>query len=163
MKRMSLIAVLVFAVAVASAQEARQGAVQDAKVVEVVKKLELEWLESYVKRDTDFLERYVSDDYTSIDPHGTVVDKKGEIESVKSGDLAITEMKPNEMKVRTYGDAAVIAGRSTIKAKVSGQDASGEYRFTDVWVKRDNRWQAVASQLTPSPEQDTIRVRSAAA
>ena len=148
MKRISLITVLALAVAVASAQEARQGAAQDAKAAEVVKKLELEWLESYVKRDTDFLERHVSDDYTSIDPHGTVVDKKGEILSVKSGGLAITEMKPNEMKVRTYGDAAVITGRSTIKAKVSGQDASGEYRFTDVWVKRGDRWQAVASQLT---------------
>jgi ketosteroid isomerase-like protein len=148
MKRMSLITVLALAVAVASAQESRQGAVQDARAAEVVKKLELDWLESYVKRDTAFLERYVSDDYTSIDPHGTVVDKKGEIESIKSGHLAITEMKPNEMKVRTYGDAAVITGRSTIKAKVSGQDASGEYRFTDVWVKRGDRWQAVASQLT---------------
>ena len=148
MKRMSVVTVLALAVAVASAQEARQGAVQDVKAAEVVKKLDLEWLESYVKRDTDFLERYVSDDYTSIDPHGRAVDKKGEIESVKSGDLAITEMKLNEMKVRTYGDAAVITGRCTIKAKVSGQDASGEYRFTDVWVKRDDRWQAVASQLT---------------
>jgi ketosteroid isomerase-like protein len=148
MKRMSLITVLALAVAVASAQEARLGAVQDAKAVEEVKKLELEWWQSYVKRDTNFLERYVSDDYTSIDPHGTVVDKKREIESLKSGDLAITEMKPNEMKVRTYGDAAVIAGRSIIKTKVSGQDASSEYRFTDVWVKRGDRWQAVTSQLT---------------
>jgi ketosteroid isomerase-like protein len=148
MKRMSLITVLALTVAVASAQEARQGAAQDAKAAEVVKKLELEWMESYVKRDTDFLERYLSDDYSSIHPHGTVLDKKGEIESVKSGDVAITEMKPNEMKVRTYGDTAVITGRSTIKAKVNGQDASGEYRFTDVWVKRGDRWQAVASQVT---------------
>ena len=54
----------------------------------------------------------------------------------------------NEMKVRTYGDTAVSTGRSTIKAKVNGQDASGEYRFTDVWVKRGDRWQAVASQVT---------------
>jgi len=25
---------------------------------------------------------------------------------------------------------------------------SGEYRFTDVWIKQDNRWLAVASQAT---------------
>jgi ketosteroid isomerase-like protein len=147
---MAVITVLALAVAVSvsSAPEARQGAVQDAKAAEVVRKLELEWMESYVRRDTAFLERYVSDDYTGIDPHGTIVDKKGEIESIKLGDLAITEMKPREMKVRTDGDAVVITGRSTIKAKVSGYDASGEYRFTDVWVKRGDRWQAVASQLT---------------
>jgi hypothetical protein len=53
-------------------------------------------------------------------------------------------MKPNEMKVRTYGDAAVITGRSTIEAKVNGQDASGEHRFTDVWSSA-----ATAGKLSP--------------
>jgi ketosteroid isomerase-like protein len=85
---------------------------------------------------------------TSTFPDGTVLDKKGEIESLKSGDIALTEMTPSEMNVRMYGEAAVITGRSTIKAKVKGQEVSGEYRFTDVWVKRSNRWLAVASQVT---------------
>jgi ketosteroid isomerase-like protein len=80
-------------------------------------------------------------------PDGTVLDKKGEIESLKSGDIALTEMTPSEINVRTYGEAAV-TGRSTIKAKVKGQEVSGEYRFTDVWVKHCNRWLAVASQVT---------------
>jgi len=57
-------------------------------------------------------------------------------------------MTPSEMNVRTYGGAAVIAGRSTIKADVKGEKVSGEYRFTDVWIKQDNRWLAVASQVT---------------
>ena len=117
-------------------------------LTEEVKKLNQEWMESYVKRDTAFLERYLSDDYVSTFPDGTVLDKKGEIESVKSGAVALTEMKPSEMKVRIYGEAAVIIGRSTIKAKVKGQDVSGEYRFTDVWIKWSDRWQAVASQVT---------------
>ena len=56
-------------------------------------------------------------------------------------------MVPREMNVRVYGDAAVITGRSTIKANVDGQPVTGDYRFTDVWVKRDD-WQAVASQVT---------------
>jgi hypothetical protein len=38
-------------------------------------------------------------------------------------------MTPSEINVRTYGEAAVITGRSTIKAKVKGQEVSGEYRF----------------------------------
>jgi Domain of unknown function (DUF4440) len=69
-------------------------------LTEQVKKLNQEWMESYVKGDTAFLERYLSDDYVSTFPDGTVLDKKGEIESVKSGAVALTEMKPSEMKVR---------------------------------------------------------------
>ena len=63
-------------------------------LTEEVKKLNQEWMESYVKRDTAFLERYLSDDYVSTFPDGTVLDNKGEIESVKSGAVALTEMKP---------------------------------------------------------------------
>jgi hypothetical protein len=42
----------------------------------------------------------------------------------------------------------VATGRSTIKAKMKGEDVSGEYRFTDVWIKQGEQWQAVASQVT---------------
>jgi hypothetical protein len=42
---------------------------------------------------------------------------EGGIESVKSGAVAFTEI-PSEMRVRIYGEAAVITGRSTIEAKI---------------------------------------------
>ena len=117
-------------------------------LAEEAKRLNRQWMESYVRSDTAFLEQHLADDYVSTFPDGTVLDKKGEIESLKSGDIALTEMTPSEINVRTYGEAAVITGRSTIKAKVKGQEVSGEYRFTDVWVKHSNRWLAVASQVT---------------
>ena len=117
-------------------------------LTEEVTRLNRRWMESYVRRDTAFLEQYLADDYVSTFPDGTVLDKQGEIESLKSGEIALTEMTPSEMNVRTYGGAAVIAGRSTIKADVKGEKVSGEYRFTDVWIKQDNRWLAVASQVT---------------
>ena len=117
-------------------------------LTEEVTRLNLRWMESYVGRDTAFLEQYLADDYVSTFPDGTVLDKQGEIESLKSGDIALTEMTPSEMNVRTYDGAAVITGRSTIKANVKGEKVSGEYRFTDVWIKQDNHWRAVASQVT---------------
>ena len=117
-------------------------------LTEEVTRLNRRWMEAYVRRDTAFLEQYLADDYVSTFPDGTVLDKQGEIESLKSGDIALTEMTPSEMNVRTYDGAAVITGRSTIKAKVKGEKVSGEYRFTDVWIKQDNRWLAVASQVT---------------
>ena len=117
-------------------------------LTEEVTRLNRRWMEAYVRRDTAFLEQYLADDYVSTFPDGTVLDKQGEIESLKSGDIALTEMTPSEMNVRMYDGAAVITGRSTIKANVKGEKVSGEYRFTDVWIKQDNRWLAVASQVT---------------
>jgi ketosteroid isomerase-like protein len=110
--------------------------------------LNRQWMQSYVQRDIGFLERHLAEDYVSTFPDGTVFDKQGEIELLNSGAVAMTEMTPREMNVRTYGDTAVITGRSTIRATVNGLDVSGDYRFTDVWVRRDDAWQAVASQVT---------------
>jgi ketosteroid isomerase-like protein len=109
--------------------------------------LNRQWMEAYVKGDSEFLERHLSEDYVSTFPDGKVFGKRGEIESLKSGGVAITDMRPSEMNVRVYGEVAVITGQSTIKAKVDGEEVSGEYRFTDVWVKRRD-WQAIASQVT---------------
>ena len=113
-----------------------------------IEKLNREWMESYVRRDTGFLERHLAQDYTSTFPDGAVLDKKGEIDSLQSGTIALTEMTPTEMNVRLYGTTAVITGQSTIKAKVNGHEMGGEFRFIDVWAKQGVQWQAVASQVT---------------
>jgi ketosteroid isomerase-like protein len=115
---------------------------------EALKKLNLEWMNAYTKRDTAFLERYIADDYVGTFPDGTVHDKKSEIDAVKSGAVVITEMIPSEMNVRVYRDAAVMTGQSTIKARVDNQNISDQFRFTDVWIKFGEHWQAVASQVT---------------
>lgn len=98
------------------------------------------WMESYVKRDLAFLEQHVADEYVSTFPDGSVLDKKGEIAALSSGAVVLTDMRAREMTVQLYGEAAVITGQSTIEARVAGRDESGEYR--------DNRWVAVASQVT---------------
>jgi ketosteroid isomerase-like protein len=129
-------------------QETRKATGQDSAVAEAIGKLNRQWMEAYTKRDTAFLNRYLSDDYVGTFPDGTVHDKKSEIEAVTSGAVAIAQMQPGEMTVRVYDNAAVITGQSSVKARVEGQDMSAELRFTDVWVKRGNQWQAVASQVT---------------
>jgi ketosteroid isomerase-like protein len=151
MKRMHMSAVTVLALAagaVASAQEAGKGTAQDAKAAEIVQQQEQEWVDAYIKRAAAFLERFLANDYMGAYPDGSVLDKKREIEDVKSGAVAPTEIMLDEVKIRTYGDAAVITGKSSIKGKVKDQDVSGEYRFMDVLVKQGDRWQAVAGQVT---------------
>jgi ketosteroid isomerase-like protein len=106
------------------------------------------WMESYVNRDVAFLEQHLADEYVSTFPDGAVLDKRGEIEALSSGAVILGVMRPNEMTVRLYGDAAVITGQSTLKARVKDRDESGEFRFTDVWVRHGERWLAVASQVT---------------
>jgi ketosteroid isomerase-like protein len=45
--------------------------------------------------------------------------------------------------VDVYGETAVMRSTYTQSATVFGVDRSGEMLVTDVWVKRDGRWQVV--------------------
>jgi ketosteroid isomerase-like protein len=47
------------------------------------------------------------------------------------------------MKAIVFGDRAIVNGLTTEKSITAGKDTSGQYRWTDVFVKRDGRWQCV--------------------
>ena len=57
-------------------------------------------------------------------------------------------MEREDMRITVYGDAAVVIGRDNLKGSYNGVSAAGSVRFTHVYVRRDGRWQLVASQGT---------------
>jgi ketosteroid isomerase-like protein len=111
-------------------------------------KIENDWADSYVKRDPSFVQRIASDDFTFIGPDGDMVNKIDYVKSI-TGDTVFTGFKIDDLKIRTYGDAAVVIGLATITAKTKGEDESGQYSFTDVFVKQKGEWKAVSGQVTP--------------
>jgi ketosteroid isomerase-like protein len=117
-------------------------------VEEQLKKIEQDWAEAYVKRDTAFLQRITTDDFAFIGPDGNMVSKAEYVKSIE-GDTVFTAFKIDELKVRVYGDAAVVLGLATITAKTKDEDESGRYSFTDVFVKQKGEWKAVSGHVTP--------------
>ena len=57
-------------------------------------------------------------------------------------------MKADDIKVRVYGDTAVVTSRSTSKGKFNGQPFSELERSSDVFVKQNGQWKCVLTQLT---------------
>jgi ketosteroid isomerase-like protein len=115
-------------------------------------KLENEWADAWVKRDVAFFDRIIADDYTWTSPEGIVWTKAQDLALVKSGEAVITSWVLAEMKVRVYGDVAVVTGRSTVKETYKGEDVSGQYRWTHTWVKRAGRWQCVAGHSSETAQ-----------
>ena len=68
---------------------------------------------------------------------------------LKSGDIKLTANDVSDLKVRLYGNTAVVTGRADVKGTIGGKDATGALLFTRVYVKKDGRWESVAFQQTP--------------
>jgi len=140
MKRIAFavcVVVLVFGVAILAKT-------QTASVEQELMKLENGWADALVKVDLAFLDRILADGYIFTGADGKVSNKAQEIASVKSGESVVTSAANDEMKVRVYGNVAVVTGRWTSKQTLKGTDISGQYRWTDTWVKIAGRWQCVA-------------------
>jgi ketosteroid isomerase-like protein len=123
-------------------------AAQVASKEDQIGKLEDDWAAAMVKADLGALDAIMANDFVSTSPTGEVQTKEGLMAELKNGKLKFESMHVDELKVRTYGDTAIAFGMDTSKAAYDGKDISGQFRWTDVFVKRNGRWQAVASHLS---------------
>jgi ketosteroid isomerase-like protein len=121
--------------------------------VEEFTRIENEWNSATFKKDAKALDLLYAKEYTYTDPTGKVYDKQQDISEVTSGNYkAETPSLLSDIKVNSYGNVTVVKGLNTTKATLNGKDISGTYRFFDVFVMRDGRWQCVSTQSSRLPK-----------
>lgn len=136
------------AVAVVFCLAAFLGSAWAQNVEREIEKLETERAAAVVKGDVATLDKETSDDYTFISANGQMSDKSQTLNSIKSGDTKLTADDLSDLRVRVYGDTAVVTGKADVKGTVRGQNAPGQILFTRVYVKKYGRWHSVAFQQT---------------
>jgi uncharacterized protein (TIGR02246 family) len=102
--------------------------------------------------DLDTLGALLADDLTYVHSSGRVDSKAQFLDSLRTGRQKYFEIAPEDTSVRVFGDTAVSTGRSAMHVSAGGQDMRFRIQFTDVWVRRNGRWQMVAWQSTRLPE-----------
>jgi len=121
-----------------------------------VTKLQGSFYEAYSRGDSAAIDRMLADDYTHNDLRGGFKDRAAYMAyinsvaaAIKSGSVKIDRSSIDDLRVRIYGNMAVATGRWTAQGAKGGDQTTEQLRFTYVWVKRANHWQAVAGQVTP--------------
>ena len=142
MKRFLVLA-LSFATSVVAIAEEKAAPSGDEATI---RNLEHKWFASLAKGDVAGMDSAVlNDDCMMIDPFGQIYNIRQTHADVKAGTYVVESAHIDEMKVVIFGDAAVVFGLETEKSKYKGEDTSGQYRLTDTWVKRNGRWDCVAT------------------
>lgn len=103
------------------------------------------------------IEGIVGDDYIGIEAIGRIETKAEWLDGIKTEALIVEAEEPSQLKVRLYGNVAVVNGHLSIRDKRDGKVGHHELAFTDVWVKRNGRWQMVNYQGTMMPPRATSK------
>lgn len=127
------------------------GAFTQESPVDAVQKLERAWLDAYEQHDVKAMDAIVADDFTITFPNGSMQSKTQILASLKGPRPAGRSIKfhTEGVQARVYGDTVILIGRVVTQYQRDGQTASKEeQRYTDTYVKRNGRWQVVASHLS---------------
>ena len=151
MSKLLLTALLMFLISPVASGQPRVRQYRDSKVEQELMQLERDWSAAFLKHDPATVARILADEFVGIDGRGIITNKTQEIDEAqapKPGTAAppflILDESVVEMKVRVYGNAAVVNGRVIEKIRTKAKDTEIQYRRTTVWVYRQGRWQCVS-------------------
>jgi uncharacterized protein (TIGR02246 family) len=150
MKRIILLALLTIASSQALFAQETQTQVVGKSEAEV-RKLERAWLDAYEQYDVEAMQRIVADDFTITFPDGSIQTKPQIIASLKrprQPAQAPMRFFTEEVQSRAYGETVILIGRVITEYQRDGKPAKEQSRYTDTYVKRNGRWQVVASHLS---------------
>ena len=144
--------VLVLLCAPAYSQSSGVVANADAVAVQDIKALEERLCRLLVDRRYHEYALFVADDYVGTSASGDVETKQQVLENFKDQKDTLISMVPDDMKVRVYGDAAILTLRLSLQVQ-SGKGVEARFsRVTKTFVRRNGRWYLASMAGTAVPE-----------
>lgn len=120
------------------------------KAEQYIKEGEKQWAESVASGDTSVIQRILADDFIGVDPDGNQYRKQKMVEDTRTAPTYFVSNRLNEVKVRFYGNTAVVQGDETWVRR-SGDPITARFVWTDTWIFRNNQWQIVAAEDLIAP------------
>jgi ketosteroid isomerase-like protein len=126
-------------------------AVASQDPVKEVAALEKARFQAQIAMDVPKLRPMLADDLYYCHSSGVCQNKEEFIGFVTSGTNKYVAMDVISMKPRLVGDVVVVNGKLDIRVIANGKEQHFQGIYTDVYAKRDGRWQLVTWQSTKLP------------
>jgi ketosteroid isomerase-like protein len=111
---------------------------------EILEQLNRDYVAAVQNSDVARFEEILADEFYCSNPDGSLVDRRALLKQT-ARPVTICELQPTDVKIRLYGEVAIIHAGTTCKT-AGGEAKSG--RYTDVWVRQNGNWLAVSAHVT---------------
>ena len=110
--------------------------------------LEQDWRQAVLSSNIPVLDHLLADDYLGVTANGTLETKADLLALRRGGTVKFSELNLSDLKVRVYGDTAVVTSRAEVTGTNGGTDISGHYRYTRVYNRREGQWRIVSFEAS---------------
>ena len=100
------------------------------------------------EQDYAALEGLYADDYMLVRPDGSVLNKRGVLQDLRSGGLRVHSVELDQTKVRIYGSTAVLTAESQAVSSRYGMESRSHFRLIALYVQQEQSIKLVHFQST---------------
>lgn len=112
--------------------------------LDILTALNRDYIASVQQGDVQRFDKLLADDFLCSNPDGTLIDRQ-QFLAQTARPVTISCLTAEDVVIRILGEVAIIHARTRYYT-ADGNERQG--RYTDVWVRRDGAWLAVAAHVT---------------
>ena len=116
---------------------------------QALRRLDREMAIATYMADADWFRIHVSDDYVRITSTGELQTKAELIASMKKRGTYIEPYETSDVKIHAHGSTAIVTGHIVQRYRETGERVVADLRYNDVWIKTDEGWFNISSQVSP--------------
>jgi Domain of unknown function (DUF4440) len=110
--------------------------------------LERQWDAAFHSQNAAFIDGVLAEEFIATYGDGSRGDKTKELALAREFNQQVDSSRLDDFIVKVYRDTAVVWFTQYLVGPVKGKPTEVQYQYMDVWVIRDGKWKAVASQST---------------
>jgi ketosteroid isomerase-like protein len=114
-------------------------------------RLERIWNQAHLQNDAATLDALWADDLTVMVPSMAAMNKVDALSFVKSGSMKFSRYETSGLKVRNFGDTAIVSGNLFRSRTLGGTVREDRWQFMKVYARRGGKWLVVAFTATEAP------------
>lgn len=102
-----------------------------------------------ISNNVDEIKKCINEDWILMDGQGGIITQEGFFRFLEQGLLFHSTMTKEILRVKVYGDIALVTGRGQNTGTWQGQPLETDEWITDVYQKEKDKWLCVLTHLTP--------------
>ncbi|WP_417236954.1 nuclear transport factor 2 family protein [Bizionia paragorgiae] len=122
---------------------------EEKELIKQFQIIENDFNTAVVSNDIVQIKKCITQDWVLVDTQGGIIPQQRFFDVLEQGQLSHTTMTKQVLRVKVYGDIALVTGRGQNSGFWQGNPMEADEWITDVYKFEDNQWLCVLTHLTP--------------
>ena len=121
----------------------------DEQLKQYFQEIEDNFNRAVISNSVEQIKACITSDWVLVDSQGGIIPQEGFFSVLEQGLLSHDSMTKEILRVKVYGDIALVTGRGQNTGTWQGQPMEADEWITDVYKQENGKWLCVLTHLTP--------------